>query len=184
MNETLKNIAERYSCRDFADTPLTDEQIRELVNAALAAPSARNLQPWHITVVTDKALIDELDAEGMAALAANEDKSFYNVMVERGGKMFYNAPCALIITHNGSPWGDLDSGILCQNIVLAAESLGLGTCIVGLLREPLEGPKGESFKKRLKFKDDYKFAVGILVGTIQSGKEPHEFDHSKITYIN
>ncbi|HOO26028.1 MAG TPA: nitroreductase family protein [Clostridiales bacterium] len=44
MNETLKSIAERYSCRDFADTPLTDEQIKALADAALSAPSAVNRQ--------------------------------------------------------------------------------------------------------------------------------------------
>ena len=42
MNETLKNIAERNSCRDFAGTQVTDEQIEILVNAALASPSAVN----------------------------------------------------------------------------------------------------------------------------------------------
>ena len=77
MNGTLKTIVERYSCRDFADTPLTDEQIKLLVDAALASPSAMNRQPWHIIMVTDKALIEELDDEGMNILAAAEDKSGY-----------------------------------------------------------------------------------------------------------
>jgi nitroreductase len=184
MNETLKNITERYSCRDFADTPLTDGQIEALVNAALAAPSARNLQPWHITVVKDKKLIDELDAAGMEVLSTEEDKTFYDLMMQRGGKMFYDAPFVIVITTDGSKWGMLDSGILCQNVVLAAESMGLGTCIAGLLNVPLGGPRGDEFKKRLEFKDGYEFAVGVLVGTIKSGKKPHELDFTKVTYIN
>ena len=53
MNETLKTIAERYSCRDFAETPLTSEQIKAIVDAALAAPSAMNNQPWHVIMITD-----------------------------------------------------------------------------------------------------------------------------------
>jgi len=183
MNETLKNITERYSCRDFADTPLTSEQIQELVTAALAAPSARNLQPWHVTVVTDKGLIDELDKEGVATLAA-EDETYYTTIKERGGRMFYNAPCAFIVTHNGSSWGDLDSGILCQNVVLTAQSLGLSTCIVGLLRVPLNSRKGEEFKKRLQFKEGHDFAIGVLIGTAKTGKVPHELDHSKVTLID
>jgi nitroreductase len=183
MNETLKNIAERYSCRDFEATPLTDEQISLIVDAALAAPSAVNAQPWNISVVTDKALIEELDASGMEALAAEEDKTFYNSMMKRGGKMLYNAPCLLVVTCNDSKWGTLDSGILCQNIVLAAESLGLGSCIIGLLRVPLDGPRGEEFKKRLKFNEGYRFAVSVLVGTVKSGKKPHELDHSKVVYV-
>ncbi|MCL2158201.1 MAG: nitroreductase family protein, partial [Oscillospiraceae bacterium] len=77
MNETLKTIAERYSCRDFTGEPLSDNQIKAIVEAALAAPSAVNRQPWHVIAVSDKALIDELDSEGMAVLAAGEDKAGY-----------------------------------------------------------------------------------------------------------
>jgi nitroreductase len=183
MNETLKNIAERYSCRDFADTPLTDDQIKALVNAALAAPSGMNRQPWHIVVVKDKALIDELDAEGMNILGAAEDKMIYERMMERGGKLLYNAPCLIVILSDGSKWGSLDSGILCQNVVLAAQSLGFGSCIVGMAGLPLSGSRGDEFKKRLCFPDGYEFAVGVLIGTINSGKEPHELDLGKVTYV-
>ena len=56
---------ERYTCRDFKDTPLTNEQIKVIVEAALAAPSAMNLQPWHIIMINEKNIVDELDAEGM-----------------------------------------------------------------------------------------------------------------------
>jgi len=184
MNETLKNIAKRYSCRDFAETPLTDAQVKALVDAALAAPSAMNLQPWHIIVVRDKALVDELDAEGMNVLATEDDKSSYEKIMLRGGKLFYNAPFLMIILADGSKWGFLDSGILCQNVVLAAESLGLGSCIVGMARWPLGGPRGDEFKKRLQFPDGYEFAVGVLVGAALSGKEPHEPDFGKVTYID
>jgi len=183
MNETLKNIAERYTCRDFKETPLTDHQIEELVKSALASPSAMNLQPWHVVMVTNKALIEELDAEGMSILSAAEDKSMYERMMSRGGKLFYNAPCLAIVLSDGSKWGTLDCGILCQNMVIAAESMGLGTCIVGMAGVPLNGPKAEEYKKRLNFPEGHTFAIGILVGEIISGKEPHEHEKSKISYI-
>ena len=183
MNETLKNIATRYSCRDFKDTPLTGEQVEELVKAALAAPSAMNMQPWHIIMITDKSLVDELDAEGMNILRDAEDKSGYERMMSRGGKLFYNAPSLALVLSDGSSWGTFDCGILCQNIVLAAESMGLGTCIVGMAGIPLDGPKSEDYKKRLGFPEGHKFAVGVLVGEINSGKEPHEQDRSKVSYV-
>jgi len=183
MNDTLKIIAERYSCRDFADTPLTDGQIKAAVDAALAAPSGVNRQPWHIIVVRDKPLIDELDAEGMSMLIAARDKSYYERIMSRGGKMFYNAPCLVIILSDGSKWAVLDSGIQCQNIVLAAQSLDLASCIVGMAEIPLSGPRRDEFRKRLEFPDGYEFAIGILLGTAKSGKEPHEHNMSKVTYI-
>ena len=183
MNETLKSIMARNSCRDFKSSPLTDEQVKAVVDAALAAPSAMNRQPWHIVVVTDKPLIEELDAEGMGIISANEDKTMYNRMKERGGKLLYNAPCLLYILSDGSAWAPLDCGILCQNVALAAQSIGLSSCIVGMANMPLTGPRGDEFKKRLKFPDGYVFGIGILVGEPNTGKEPHELDTAKVTYV-
>ena len=183
MNEILQAIAARNSCRDFADTPLTEEQIKAIADAALAAPSAMNRQPWRIVMVTEKAIVDELNEEGMSILAAAEDKAGYNRMMDRGGKMFYNAPCMMIVLNDGSPYAAMDSGILCQNVTLAAQSLGLSTCIVGMAGVPLSGPRGDEFKNRLKFPDGFTFGIGILIGVPNTGKEPHELDQSKITFI-
>jgi len=184
MNETLKHIFERNSCRDFKDTPLTDEQVDLLVKAALAAPSALNLQPWYIVMVTDKAIVDGMDDEGMEILKSDADQTSYERMMSRGGKLFYNAPSLMLVMSDGSDWGTLDSGILCQNVVIAAQSLGLGTCIVGMARIPLSGPKSDDYKKLLKLPEGCTFAIGILIGTVNTGKEPHELDMGKVTYIN
>ena len=183
MNEVLKAITERNSCRDFADAPLTDEQIKTIAGAALAAPSAMNKQPWHVVLIKDKSVIDELNDEGMNILGAADDKSAYNRMMERGGKLLYNAPCLVLILSDGSAYAPIDCGILCENVALAAHSIGLSSCIVGMAGVPLNGPKGDSFKKRLKFPDGYTFAIGVLVGKPVTGKEPHEHDTSKITFI-
>jgi len=183
MTETLKNIYERYTCRDFKETPITDQNIEYLVKAALSSPSAKNIQPWHVIIVTDRVLIDELDVEGMSILGAAEDKSTYERMMSRGGTLFYNAPCLALILSDGSKWGTLDCGILCQNMVIAAESLGLGTCIVGMAGVPINGPKAKEYQKRLGFPEGYTFEIGVLVGEIISGKEPHEHERGKISYI-
>lgn len=183
MNETLKTIFERFSCRDFADMPLTDEQIKAITNAALAAPSAMNRQPWHVIMITDKRLIEELDTEGMNILSVAEDKSVYERMMARGGKLFYNAPCMVMVAADGSNYAAMDCGILSQNVAIAAHSLGLGSVICGMAGTPLSGSLGDEFKKRMKFPDGYDFGVAILVGRVKTGKEPHEIDMGKVTFI-
>ena len=183
MNEVLKAITDRYSCRNFTGEPITKDQADALVKAALAAPSAINRQPWHIIMCTDKALIDEMNASGMEIISSDEDKSTYNRIMERGGKMYYDAPAMMIVLVDGSEWAVMDSGILVENVALAAHSLGLGNVICGMMRIPLDGPKGAEFKKRLKFPAGYEFAISILVGKAKSGKEPHELDNSKVTYV-
>jgi len=183
MNDTLRTIAERYSCRDFADEPLTGAQIKAIVDAALASPSAVNRQPWHVIVVKDRSLIEEMDAEGMAVLAAAEDKTGYERIRSRGGKVFYNAPCMLMVASDGSGYASMDCGILSQNVALAAHALGLGSVICGMAGIPLGGPRGSEFKKRLKFPEGYVFGIAILLGKAKSGKAPHAPDMRKVTYI-
>ena len=183
MNETMKTINERYSCREFLAAPLNDAQIKTLAEAALASPSGMNRQPWHIIVVTDKKLIEELDAEGMKALAAAEDKSAYERFMSRGGTLFYNAPCIVFAATNSEKPALMDCGILSENVALAAHSLGLGSCICGMASAPLAGKRGEEFKKRLKFPNGYGFGIAILVGTAKTKKPPHELDMNKVTYI-
>ena len=183
MNETLKTIMGRNSCRDFKGAPLTDGQIKTVVDAALAAPSAMNMQPWRLVVVKDKALIEELDAEGMGILAASEDKAAYERAMGRGGKMFYNAPCLIYVLSEGTKWASLDCGILCQNITLAAQSIGLSSCIVGMAMIPLTGTHGNKFMERMAFPEGFTFAIGVLVGEPNVGKEPHELDYNKVTYV-
>jgi nitroreductase len=183
MEKTLDSIFERYSCRDFTGMPVTDGQIKMLANAALAAPSAMNRQPWHVIVITDKALIDEFDAAGMDVLANAEDKSTYERIMSRGGKIFYNCPCMVMVASDGTSFAAMDCGILSQNVALAAHALGLGSVICGMAGIPLSGPRGDEFKKRMKFPPGYGFGIAILVGEAKSGKEPHELDWGKVTYI-
>jgi len=77
----------------------------------------------------------------------------------------------------------MDCGILSQNVSLAAHSLGLGSVICGMARIPLNGPNGCALKKRMNFPEGFDFGIAILVGTAKSGKEPHELDFSKVSYV-
>jgi nitroreductase len=180
MNETLKSIFERNSCRDFSGKPLTDTEIDCIVKAALAAPSGMNMQPWHVTVVTDKALIDEMDDRSMEIIAAYDDKSMYERFMSRGGRMFYNAPCMFVITSENPSGSALDCGIMTQNISLAAHSLGFGNVICGMAGIILGDDK---YKRRLNFPDGHGFSMAVLIGEANKGKEPHELDMNKVTYI-
>ena len=185
MNDTLKTIASRYSCRSFKPDPVPTEMIDAIANAAVQAPSGMNRQAWRAVVVTDKQLIEELDAEAMSYFAGQDDKSFYERMMSRGGKVFYNAPCMIIIPVDSDQVSDtmIDCGIITENIVLAATSLGLGNVICGLARFSFCSDKAADFKKRLKFPDGYDFGMSVLIGYSANETAPHVPDTDKIIYI-
>lgn len=181
MNETLKLIASRYSCREFADTPLEEDALKAIAEAAVAAPSAMNRQAWRVIVVKDKALIDEMDAEAMGALAAMEDRSGYDRMMARGGKLFYNAPVMMMIPIEKGT--EMDCGILSENICIAAASLGIQSLICGMARMCFSEAKGASFTERLGFPEGYEFGIAVLLGHEKASGTPHTPDLSKISYI-
>lgn len=182
-NETIKTIMERYSCRSFTGEPLPRERIDALVEAALASPSAMNRQPWRVIVITDKALIDELDAECLEILKNADDKSSYERISKRGGKVYYNAPCMFLVLSDGSEFGACDCGILSENIALCAQSMGLGNVICGMAGIPLNGPNGEKFIKRLKFPEGFEFSMGVLAGAANTATKPHPLDFSKVSWF-
>lgn len=181
MNETLKIIFNRYSCRDFTDKMPDDSDIELIAKAAVAAPSAMDRQPWRCIVVKNRQLIDDMETEGMNALKSAGDKSGYNRIMERGGKLFYNAPLMFIVPIAGGT--QLDCGIICQNITLAAESLGLGTLICGLAGLAFSGNRAGEFKERLVFPPEYQFGIAVLAGYKNMEKSPHAPDTGKISII-
>jgi len=184
MNEVLQVIEKRFSCRGYVGRAVEQDKLTAIAKAGLQAPSAMNLQPWQIIVINNKAIIDRLDDTAMEVIEANPDKSAYNRIMERGGKVFYNAPVLyLILKDADSKWADIDCGILTQNLCLAAASLDLDSVIVAMAGVPFNGPKGDELKKEIGWPDKKEFAMGVLVGYGNISKEPHETDSSKVTFL-
>ena len=82
-----------------------------------------------------------------------------------------------------SNWGKLDSGIAVQNIAIAAQSLGLGSVILGLPAAAFNGPRGAYFNELLKFPDTHEFAVAIAVGYPDGTKEAHPVEDGRVSYV-
>ncbi|MCL2708837.1 MAG: nitroreductase family protein [Defluviitaleaceae bacterium] len=182
MNETLRTISERYSCRAY-DGRLPEKNLLDAIAlAAVQSPSGMNRQPWRIVVITDKAFIDEMDGEGMRILSEADDQTAYERFVERGGKLYYGAPCMFLVLQR--PGAGADAAIVSENIALAASSLGLGNVICGMASIPFGGPRGEEFKRRAKFSDGWEFGTSVLVGCASAQGKPHAPDMTKIEYAD
>ena len=186
QNETLNVIAKRFSCRAFTSEAPTSEALRQIANAAIQAPSGVNRQPWRVVVVKNEALIADMEAECLAAMAALPDKAMYERIVARGGRVFYGAK-ALVMVPIEVAAGEgavMDCGILSENIALAATSLGLGSCICGLAGFAFAGARAEEFGEKLGFPQGYEFGICVLLGHVAIDAQPHEPDESKISFID
>jgi len=186
LSETLNAIANRFSCRSYTGDAVKEADLKAIAAAALAAPSAMNLQPWKLLVISNKALIDRMDEVSMQYMKNMPDPAMYNRFMERGGKMMYNAPALYLIlkqTGTASNWVDVDCGIMTQNICLAAHALGLDSVIVAMANIAFKTEHADEFKKALGWGEGYEFGMGVLVGKGNMVKEPHELDWSKVAYI-
>ena len=180
MNETLKVISERYSCRAFDGVMPERAQLEAIATAAIQSPSGMNRQPWKVFVITNAELLAAMDKEGMEELAVSNEEA-YERMMTRGGKLFYNAPCMFLIAKLAST--DLDCGIVSENIALAASSMGLGNVICGLAGLAFSGANADELCQKIGFPEGYEFGMSVLVGHAVNSGTPHEADKDKIAWV-
>ena len=176
-NEVLQAIADRRSIRAYAEAQLTEEQLQALLDAAVQSPSAVNRQPWHFSVVQSKTLLDAFDDAIRAELLKNAEGDAKARYENPGYSVFYHAPTVIFISLPKpvpSVFAPVDAGIAVENIALAAQSLGLGSVILGMPRMVFETERGEEFRKAFKFPEGYDFCIAIAVGTPTATKEAHE----------
>ena len=176
MNSILGAIEKRSSTRGYTAEKLTDAELERLLRAGLQAPTAANRQEIHITVVDGgHPILAEIEAEKNLQM---------NVQTPRDN-FYYSAPLVLILSGDKDfPWSALDAGIAVENISLAAEGLGLGSVIIGIIKGAMSGEKKEYFSKTLKFPENYEFEIAIAIGHKAVEKEPHEYDMGKnISYL-
>lgn len=176
MNEVLNIIERRSSTRGYTSERLTNDQLNILINAGLQAPTAANKQEVHITVV---------DGENPILAEIENEKNLERGIQNPPHTFYFEAPTVLLLSADKSfPWGKLDSGIVVENIALAAESLGLGNLIIGCIKGALTGEKKDYFAKELKFPEGYEFEIAIAIGHKAVSKEPHEYSIEKnVAYL-
>lgn len=137
MNETLRVIAKRRAVRDYEPKPVPKNIIKKVINAANQAPSGMNSQPWRFVVVINKSFhkkLTEVAIPKSKHLLKSLKKSIperYDAIMQRYNELedpiYYSAP-VIIFVIGTSPFADLSCPLACQNIMLAARSLGLGSC--------------------------------------------------------
>ncbi|MEH7505149.1 oxygen-insensitive NADPH nitroreductase [Neobacillus drentensis] len=180
MNEVIETILNHRSIRHFEDKPLTDEQIKKIVSCAQSASTSSFIQAYSIIGVKDKEKKKKL-----AEIAGNQE------YVEKNGHFFVF--CADLYRHSIIGENEqksvtssiestekfmvalIDASLAAQNAAIAAESLGLGICYIGGIRNNLE-----EVKKLLKTPERVIPLFGLAVGvpTKMTDKKPRlPFEH-------
>ena len=163
----MKALLERRSIRTYTSEPVPDEIIKEVIMAAMCAPSAGNEQPWHFIVINERKILDEIPA------------------FHKQGAMVKKAPAAILVcgdlekeVHKGFWIQDCSAAI--ENLLIAIADKGLGAVWTGLY--PRED-RVEGMRRLLGIPGHIVPLALIPLGYSNEKNRPVErFDPSRIRY--
>lgn len=165
MNETLQTIRNRRSIRSFSEDQIELGDLEAILEAAKYAPSGGGAQPWFFSVVQRKALIEELSSASKEIAKTHAVEQIRARANTKEFNTFYGAPTVIVISGvEQHPWSAADCAAAAQNMLLAAESLGLGACWVNFGLFVFGSDKGEHFKKLLNVPEGYKPFYSVALG--------------------
>jgi len=160
VNPVLRNIMSRRSVRNYLDKSVEHKKLETVALAGINAPSAMNRQNWAIRIIEDQKLMADVK------------------------DMCRNAPNLICVCAPTDGRFDLDAGLLGENMMLAAQSLGLGTCIqTGPIRFLTTDEKAKAFRDSLDIPEGYKLLYVISIGYPDEQPEAKPRDASKIKFI-
>ena len=160
VNPVLSNIMARRSVRKYLDKPVEHEKLEIVALAGINAPSAMNRQNWAVRIIENPQLMD--DVKGQTR----------------------NAPNLICVCAPANGNFNLDAGLMGQNMMLAAQSLGLGTCIqTGPVRFLTNDEKAKALRDSLDIPADYKLLYVISIGYPDEQPDAKPRDASKVKYI-
>lgn len=177
-NEVLRAIKTRRSVRTYEPRKVPREVITAIIEAGNQAPSAMNSQPWRFVVVEDEGLHKKLievavpRAKSLLETIKTTNPERYEIIKRRYEELedpiYYSAPVIIFVIGRGT-YADLSCPLACANIMLAAFSLGLGSCWVHFGSLVTED---EEIRKVLDLREDEKIFGPIVVGYPKSIPEP------------
>lgn len=164
-NPTINSILKRRSVRNYKDLPIEEDKVNQIIKCGIYAPSAKNKQNWHFTVISDKNLIEkinEMTLTGMEKLGIGREEGYH---------VFFHAPLVIVLSSVIEGYSGLNAGCAIENMAIAAKSLGLDSCIIGQTRYMYHQASAVDINRLLKIPEGYEHDCSICFGYID-GEEP------------
>jgi nitroreductase len=179
-NEVLDAIHARRSTRSFVDQQVEAEQLETLLDAAIWAPSGGNNQTWLFTAIQNKEMLiklNELVREGFQHWTPDDDypgKHAAKTASQRESYNFYYHAPVLIIASNKPNYENAmaDCALALENIFLAAQSLGLGSCYINQLHWLRNDPGVRDFLFTLGIPKEHTICSSAAIGHIGKASNP------------
>lgn len=177
-NQVVETIMTRRSIRQYKPQAVEREKMQTIVECGINAPNAMNRQPWEVRVVDNPDYINgvtELYKKANPKAAA--DSTFRN--------MFRNAPTVVFIGHDTkSESSPFDCGLLAENMMLSAWSMGIGSCCLGSPARFMKSAEAAEYLKKLNFSEGYELLYCIGFGYPDEAPAAKPREASKIQFVD
>ena len=170
MNETVKNLVTRNSCRKYKNEHITRQELEEILAAGLNAPSGRNLQTVRFVAVRDDATVDLLSGLNAAVMGTNADP-------------FYGARDVVIVLAKKEGTYLYDGSLAMGNLLNAAWSMGIDSCWIHRAKEVFESDRGRELLASWGLTEDLEGIGFCILGHAQESKPKVQINPSRVFYV-
>lgn len=177
-NQVIETIMARRSVRKYLPQPVNRDTMQVILDCGINAPNGQNKQSWAIRVVDNPEFINGLtEVYKKANPKAAEDPNFRN--------MFRNAPTVVFIANDTAyDFSQVDCGLLGENMILSAWSMGIGSCCLGgPIRFMKADPGAAEYLKRLNIPEGYDLLYCIAFGYPDESPAAKPRDASKVMFV-
>jgi nitroreductase len=184
--EFLDVIKKRSAVREYTNALIERPVVERLINAAILAPSAMNLQPWAFAVVLDRGRIEQYAKRAKLWSLANVGQTSFTpelrkMLEDPDLTMFYHAPAlVMVLAKSSDTQAAEDSCLAAENMMLGSRDEGLCTCWIGLARPWLDLP---STKAKLNLPNQCRVVAPIVLGHPKSWPESHARGPAEVSWL-
>ena len=181
-NPVIENIMARRSIRHYTEQAVPRELLQKIAECGVNAPNAMNKQEWEVRIIDSPEYLNgvtDVMKESMPFLVNNEDPKFRNA--------FRNATAVIAVACPDDELGMclINVGLLCENICLAAQSMGLGSVVMaGPAMLIATNPAAKPFLDKLNFSEGYKLRIVVGLGYPDEAPEAKPRDLGKIQFVD
>ena len=177
-NPVVSTIMSRRSIRKYKPQPVEREKMDLILQCGINAPNGQNKQSWEVRVIDNPALLDEMK-EAVA-------KGHPNMPAEMAKGCFRGAPTMVFIARDTKyDFSAYDCGLLAENMVLSAWSMGIGSvCLGSPVRFLTDNAECAPYVEKLGFSEGYELSLCVGFGYPDETPEAKPRDWGKVKYVD
>ena len=177
-NATIETIMARRSIRKYKDMPVSRDILEIIMECGINAPNAINKQSWEVRVVDNPKLLEEMK-EAMAA-------GHPDMPAEAAKGCFRGAPVMVFIARDSAfPFSAFDCGLMAENMMLSAWSMGVGSvCLASPVRFLTDNEACKPYIEKLGFSEGYELCLCIGLGYADEQPDAKPRNKEKVKFID